>query len=658
MVYKHWNKIVLFCMLSILLECTVFNYKALFSLTATHQRLDFFGEGRDFYATDMTGAPHFLYIGVDSVSEDGTPMPVTVRISLQDEGDASYYEIGEATIYPALEKSKYLSVHSYGDIKALHISLSTMEDAFLEVSDVIYDAKVPWFISVPRILAVFVLLCLAWCLRPGSAFYAWNWKAWQKRLATGVLLVLNIGVFFLLVRSNPAFLEPVWPYHHQYHQLAVALSQGKVSIDAGDEAMLEALMAMENPYDYSQRMQSVENVSNVWDTCYYEGNFYVYFGIVPALMFHLPYYLLFHGEFPTWLGVFLTGSGALGGVYYLLDKLRKRWFPQSPYAWYLILAVLLGNGLNLFWAMIHADLYYLPITTALCFSLWGLGLMMDAANHWHDKGAHILPRLAGGALCLALTAGCRPQFLVGSFLLLPVFLPLLFEKRDTRVRGMWKRLLAAAIPYILVALGVMYYNAIRFGSVFDFGASYNLTTNDMTRRGIELGRLPDGIFMYLFQPVSMKLAFPFAEVTAFYSDYLGVTVRDWTYGGAFWIHPILLGIIGVLGVKGDLRKKKALGLTAASVVMALVVVAADTEMAGLLNRYCTDFLWLLMIPAAIVLLQLLENARGTRLYPWILWFVLIAGAWGSFYELATAFRGSGIMGDNMRVYYMVRGFFS
>lgn len=36
----------------------------------------------------------------------------------------------------------------------------------------------------------------------------------------------------------------------------------------------------------------------------------------------------------------------------------------------------------------------------------------------------------------------------------------------------------------------MWYNAARFGSPFDFGANYNLTSNDMTRRGFAVGASP------------------------------------------------------------------------------------------------------------------------------------------------------------------------
>lgn len=652
---KYWGKAVAFLILSIFLEVVVFNCRALFSLTSTNQHLEYTREGNTLYLAGMDGEPGYLYLGISSYTETGDQVPVTVTLCLQDEGNSEYYELSEAAIYPPVEKSKYLRVYSYGAVEGMQIVLEAGTTADIRVTDVIYDAKVPWFVSGVRILAVFGVLCLIWCLRPASAIYKWNWTKRQKLLSASIILFTNVVLFLILVRSNPAFLNPVWPYHEQYYELAVSLSQGKVSIDVGNEEMLSALSSLENPYDSSLRQQVVPNAGNVWDICYFRGKFYVYFGIVPVLIFYLPYYLLFQGAFPTWLGVFLAGTGILGGVYYLLGQIRKRWFPKTPYICYLLISVIGGNSLNLYSALLHADFYCLPILLALCFSLCGLGLMVSVSAEWADKKKGVSIKLAGGALCLALTAGCRPQFLVGSFLLIPILGPLFWQGR--KEKQTWLRFFALVLPYMVVALGLMFYNQIRFGSVFDFGANYNLTTNDMTRRGMNLGRLPDGIFMYLFQPISLKLSFPFAEVTAFYSDYLGATVKDWTYGGAFWTRPILLAVFAVGVLRKELKQKKLYGVTLLSIGLALVVVLADTEMAGILNRYYTDFLWLLVVAAAIVLLQLLEKHQNTAGFRWIILFLLAAGAWSMFYDMAIAFRGSGLMNDNVHRYYMIKSFF-
>lgn len=672
MVEKYWKKVVIFLVIGILAELLVFNFRALFSVSATNQHPEFTVEGDTVFVSGMDGKPNYLYVGINCQKQNGESTPVTFTLMLQDEGNEIDYELPQVTVYPAVEKSKYLPVYSYGIVKEMRIILEAADLADVQVADIIYDAKVPWFISVPRILAVFGGLCLLWAVRPDSAAYDWKGKKGQRRMAVGILIAANSLVFLFLVRSNPAFLNPVWEYHQQYHQLAVSLSQGKVSINEGREEILAALSTLENPYDYGVRSQQVQDSGLVWDTCYYEGDFYVYFGIVPVLLFYLPYFLVFHGAFPTWLGVFLSGVGIICGVYYLFAQIRRKWFPESSFLLYLLLSVITCNSINLYSAMLHADFYCLPILMALCFTFWGLGLNLSALRNWHGKSGHTGIRLAAGALCLALTAGCRPQFLLASVLSVSLLVPA-FGK-DIRAAGAFRiktgarpkqifsrqtlgRLLAWMIPYAIVAAALMFYNHIRFGSVFDFGANYNLTTNDLTHRGMNLGRLPDGIFMYLFQPAGLKPSFPFAEVTAFYSDYLGDSMREWTYGGAFWTRPVLLCLVFILGVKKELKQKRLYGVSLLSMALALLMVMADVELGGIVNRYFTDFLWLLMIPAVIVLFQLLEKYQNAECRRWIMCFLLIAGAWGIFFDLAIAFRGSGLINDNAHRYYLIQSFF-
>ncbi len=657
---KQWFKLSRIKMLylfigCVLLEVLVFNGKAIFSANATNQHLDYSRDNNNIYLSGMEGAPGYLYVGVNALSENGTSVPVTIRINIQDQGQSEFYELPEVTIYPMIEKSKYLAIYSYGEVEELNITFETDTVADIQIEDIIYDARVPWFVSEVRIAVVFAVLCMVWCLRPASAIYSLKWSETQKRVAVGALITVNTLIFLFLVRSNPAFLNPVWPYHQQYHQLAVAISQGEVSVDVASEETLAALSALENPYDPVERMNTVLDAGNVWDTCYYEGEFYVYFGVVPVLLFYLPYYLISGSAFPTWLGVFIVGVGVVGGMYYLLDRIRQRWFPNSSYTTYLLLAVISSNGLNVSCAMLRADFYYLPVLMALSFVLWGLGLMISAADSWEKGGKHVNLKIAAGALCMALTAGCRPQFLVGSVLLIPLFWPFVKKKSDAKQVAV--RVLCAAVPYIAVAAGLMFYNYIRFGSVFDFGANYNLTTNDMTQRGFNQGRLPDGIFMYLFQPISCKLTFPFAEVTSFDSVYMGNTIRDWTFGGAFWTRPILLAVFAVFLVKKELKQKGLYGFTILCMFMSFVVVVADTEMSGILNRYYTDFLWLLMIPSVIILLQLLEKSKGAGVWKALTCLVIIAGAWSIFYELGIAFRGSELIRDNAHRYYLIKSLF-
>ena len=90
--------------------------------------------------------------------------------------------------------------------------------------------------------------------------------------------------------------------------------------------------------------------------------------------------------------------------------------------------------------------------------------------------------MVAGAALIALTLAARPQMVLAAMFGLVLFWPFL---RDARGNAQARRAClgafrAALVPFLVVAAAVMVYNFARFGSPLDFGANYNLTTNDMT----------------------------------------------------------------------------------------------------------------------------------------------------------------------------------
>ena len=79
---------------------------------------------------------------------------------------------------------------------------------------------------------------------------------------------------------------------------------------------------------------------------------------------------------------------------------------------------------------------------------------------------------------MAMVAACRPQLVLLSLCAIALFWDTICQLKKQREAR--KALAAALLPYGIVAVALMLYNAARFGSPLDFGANYNLTTNDMT----------------------------------------------------------------------------------------------------------------------------------------------------------------------------------
>lgn len=115
---------------------------------------------------------------------------------------------------------------------------------------------------------------------------------------------------------------------------------------------------------------------------------------------------------------------------------------------------------------------------------------------------------------MALNFGCRSQFMFVCFLAFPIFKDEIFRTRKLFSKRGIGQTAAALLPFVIVIAPLLWYNYARFGSVFDFGSSCNLTGFDMTM--CNQSRLITALIMvkYLFQPLALTSFFPFIEPTS------------------------------------------------------------------------------------------------------------------------------------------------
>ncbi|MBP3700829.1 MAG: hypothetical protein J6I64_02975, partial [Lachnospiraceae bacterium] len=93
--------------------------------------------------------------------------------------------------------------------------------------------------------------------------------------------------------------------------------------------------------------------------------------------------------------------------------------------------------------------------------------------------------------------------------------------------------------------------------------------------------------------------------------YQGSTISEMVFGGMLVSSPILL-LLGVLPrMKTVLKKKRLYAFVLVLVVGALIIVGADVQMSGMLQRYFADFgVWLFV--AASILWMATEETYGER----------------------------------------------
>lgn len=634
---KNAAAILLALLIAVLLEVAVFNVKALSSagrgwrplpepelsgdLTAKGEQTLIF-RGVDGYV----GSCHVV---IEVFDEDGEPAATEFTVLLTDEGHSAEYEAGTVDYLPSLDRGTYFRINPYGKVRDIKLIIKANKGSTWVLKTAEINGRIPFRISVPRMLGIFALLMLLWVLRPGSAIHENRW--WQrgkrKLLVTALVLILNLGAVFGLSLMNNAFVKIPdhrnWAHHFQYAKLARSLAEGKTNVDGPKDAeLMDCLAQLEDPYEFHARREALKkNGVYIWDTAYCNGHLYVYFGVVPVLLTYLPFYLLTGRDLPTILPAILSFWLTVIGAFLLLRAVIRRWFPDTPYSHYLLLSVLLGNCTCVLLNTMEPSFYILPIAFSTAFVFFALALWISAAERWEllqeeggaapeegcfvpcrrPKGFRgIALRICLGGLLAALVAGCRPQFLLWSAFVLPILLGTV--RRERKPGRTVCAAVLLAVPYLAVAAGLMYYNAVRFGSPFDFGANYNLTTNDMPLRGWRWGRLADGFFDYLFRLPNADLRFPFLHVSETQPLYMGRTIREGMFGGAMLLHPFLWSLLLLRRARPVLREKKLRCLALLPLVFAVVVIAADTEMAGILWRYSGDFLPLMYLSSILVFL--------------------------------------------------------
>lgn len=161
-----------------------------------------------------------------------------------------------------------------------------------------------------------------------------------------------------------------------------------------------------------------------------------------------------------------------------------------------------------------------------------------------------------------------------------------------------------------------WYNAARFGSPLDFGASYNLTTNDMRLRPWMPEGALAGLYYYLVQAPNVIPNFPLLTDTAESFDYPAFLVSEPCYGGVLWLAPVLWFLCALLPAPRNGAKPLPGGtwlwrlVVGVAVGLAVLLAALDALAAGILPRYTTDFMLPLSVLAALGFLRTSVQMRS------------------------------------------------
>ena len=201
----------------------------------------------------------------------------------------------------------------------------------------------------------------------------------------------------------------------------------------------------------------------------------------------------------------------------------------------------------------------------------------------------------------------------------------------------------------------MIYNYVRFKNPLEFGAKYQLTVNDMTNLKYRLLTIPVGLYTAFLKIPHFISEFPFIVRDGATIPFFGYFYTEDNIGGLFTLVPTTLAIL--LAPKIKFKNNQIKYLAYSFIIVGIIIAIISIVKAGVLQRYLTDYAWLLIIASLIILLTIYENFREKEAKKIMIKLIEICVVFTFFINL---FSG-GIVGEkeymreyNPKNYYSIR----
>lgn len=541
-------------------------------------------------------------VAVNSIRINTTGgIPFTLSVNYTDEASSNKeISAGDWVIDPDVTGSGNIRLISSGKCGYIKFTVSNTVGTSAITS---IELNYPYFqFRFTRFaLLFFILLIIRRLRRPGL----WNSRIDFENSNRGeALFIIYFAAAFLSIvlctgyGGIQTFSASVGSDGDCYQLLTEAFSNGRLSFL---QEPPQALKTLSNPYDPSAR-----TFSYIFDSAYFGGHYYCYFGITPVITLLLPFKLLTGLYMPTTVACLIYMLVLLFAVLFLYKNIVAKWFPKISYMQYVGGAIAVTFGANLFWLAARTMFYELAVISALAYLFLGFSLLIRAAS----GARRPVLTLCFSGLCFALTVAARPTYIFYLAAALPLLIPLIFYNAG-RKRLHFKRAAAFFVPLAVFAAVLMAYNYARFGSPFNFGQRYQLTISDVRFNKVtNLAAIPGGVYHYFFAPLGIDLTYPFFHVVLTAPDTSSGYYYNQPMAGIFNFPVLLILFASAYILKRMPRKRRELKIfTAILLVSALVITYLDITLAGVLERYTLDIGPALVFVSVILWFEVLEYFR-------------------------------------------------
>ena len=325
-------------------------------------------------------------------------------------------------------------------------------------------------------------------------------NAWAQLAAVCALV---IGVYAYMAQSGVVELLSPNAAKTYYNLLVQGFRAGQLSLK---KEVPPGLAQLIDPYDPSANVLFWAPPYRLLDLSYYKGRLYLYFGVTPALILFWPFvaltgHYLFHRQAVAIFCLigFLMSTGLLVAAW-------RRYFAEVS-VWVVAACVLaLGLAPGLPVLLSQADVYEVPIGCGYMLAMLALAAIW-CALHQPERRCWWL---VAASAAYGLAVGARPSLLFGAVILLVPVAQAWRERQPRKLSG----LMAAISPIVLIGLGQMLYNALRFDNPFEFGMHYQLAgERQVTRQFFNPHYLWFNFRVYFLEPARWSVRPPFVQAT-------------------------------------------------------------------------------------------------------------------------------------------------
>lgn len=591
-----------------------------------------------YVSTDKTASVEFTdlnrRIGVIKLNLTGAKYKTDYAIDFTDETNASYYirsGLVSGSVFHEIDATKYVVCDFSGQVGKLRIRFENLADNSVTLTGVTVNADYPTEFSYLRFFMILLGVAFVWIFRRSASFRSPIGSQFTAAKAvTAAVIVCVVLLSYVLSSVNLDFGRDLKMQTGDQvtKELVDALEKGQVELDAKPAP---ELLAMDNPYDWSARVE--QGVSAKWDHVLYNGKYYSYYGIGPVLMLYLPFHRLTGHYLAPLVGVWLVNTIALIFLGMLFFKLMKKLFRDIPLSMYTAALLMIYAACGVWYCTVMAQFYEIAQSFGFCFTVLGAYCLVSS-NVIGDDKEPIRPVMAAlSSLFLAVAVTCRPTTAVWCVVAVGFIAAGVFKlRRGGSARSAYVRyLLCALVPFVVIGGVQMWYNHARFGSVTDFGIAYSLTINDFTHTEFHTQLAAIGFFDYLFAPPSFSGEFPYVQTTLStlgVNGYYFVATNNGC-GLFFRALPMFFLFASPFALKYVAKEKRlrtALLFTAVGIVAPCVIIASIWE-SGYGVRYMMDFAWEMLLCAFCVMFlfyRQLKSDESRRIYERLMLIALFA----------------------------------